>query len=473
MPTPQGRRPNILLFLTDDHGAWALGSGGNREVASPVLDALARGGARFTNAFTPSPVCSPARACLLTGRTPSQVGIHDYLQEADPAIGDRDWLADEVTLPELLSAVGYRCGLSGKWHLGRSHLTPRGDVWHFGLPRQQGKHIEDYTYVLNDEPLPLSGNKTGIITDYALQFLADTPPEQPFFLNVGYIATHSPYLGQEATLVDRYRDATFADIPPYVPHPWRKNEHFPEEYSAVDLRDRYQNYYAAVTDIDRQVGRILAALVQDGRLDNTLVIYTADHGCALGHHGFWGKGNSTRPLNMYETSLRVPLLIRWATEIASGLVIDRCVDHYDTFQYLCEVAGVDRGQPHLADRAYPGRSYRQLLGGEALPDWREARFGEYGDLRMIRTPDYKLIQRYPNGPDDLFDLRADPAETISHTGAPAYATIEATLRAELAAFYQHHEEARHSGLRVKGLPHHNAAEAWRDGLREARGLQIY
>ena len=139
-------RPNILLFLTDDHGAWAMGCYGNSEVQSPTLDQLAREGVRFANAFTPSPVCSPARACLLTGRTPSQVGIHDWLEEAGPQFGDPDWLADEITLPEILTAAGYHCGLSGKWHLGRSHETPRGFAWCFGLPRWQGAHIEEYTY---------------------------------------------------------------------------------------------------------------------------------------------------------------------------------------------------------------------------------------------------------------------------------------------------------------------------------------
>ena len=117
--------PNILLFLTDDHGSWALGSYGNREVRSPRLDRLAAEGARFANAFTPCPVCSPARACLVTGRTPSQVGIHDWIEENDPDCGDYDWLAGETTLPQLLQRAGYHCGLSGKWHLGRSHQSPR------------------------------------------------------------------------------------------------------------------------------------------------------------------------------------------------------------------------------------------------------------------------------------------------------------------------------------------------------------
>lgn len=469
-------RPNVLLFLTDDHGAWATGCYGNGEVRSPTLDRLAAAGARFAHAFTPSPVCSPARACLLTGRTPSQVGIHDWIEERYPEFGDRDWLADDITLPELLSAAGYHCGLSGKWHLGRSHKTPRGHAWCFGLPRWQGGHIETYTYHLNGAPLTLTGNKTRFITDYALRFLAEAPPDRPFFLNVGYIATHSPYLGQEPDVAALYDDATFADIPPYRPHPWHKNEGFPqgEDYTPGDLAARYRNYYAAVTDIDRNVGRILDALDRAGRLADTLVIYTADHGCALGQHGFWGKGNSTRPLNMYETSLRVPLLVRPPAARAPGQVIARCVDHYDTFRTICDYAGVDPGRGATANRSYSGRSYRDLLEGREAPDWRDTRFGEYGDLRMVRTPDYKLVRRYPAGPDDLFDLRADPGETTNLAGRAEYAAVEAALWDELAAFYRAHDDPRRSGLRVKDLPRHNArSEAWRDGLREARGLQAY
>ena len=133
------KQPNILLFLTDDHGAWATGCYGNGEVQTPSLDALARRGARFRHAYTPTPVCSPARACLLTGKTASQVGIHDWLEEAVPAIGARDWLDGTRTLFDLLSAAGYYTGLSGKWHLGQSHLPPvwRGlSLWAAGLAGQ-------------------------------------------------------------------------------------------------------------------------------------------------------------------------------------------------------------------------------------------------------------------------------------------------------------------------------------------------
>ena len=467
-------QPNILLFLTDDHGAWATGCYGNTEVQSPVMDGLAASGARFENAFTPCPVCSPARACLLTGRTPSQVGMHDWIDENLPETLNRDWLQDEKTLPEMLHDAGYYCGLSGKWHLGMSHQTPRGFDWCFGLPGTQGQHIETFTYHRNGERITLTGNKVGFTTDYALDFLDQTPDDQPFFLNVGYIATHSPYGNQEPELVDLYRNATFPEIPPYVPHPWVLNE-IPVAPNATrdDLLPHFRAYYAAVTDINRGMGRILDRLREQGKLENTLVVYTSDHGCTLGQHGFWGKGNSTRPLNMYETSLRVPLILSGPGVAATGTVIDRCVDHYDTFQTLCAVAGVPPGV--AKSHARPGKSFRGFLQNPPLADtdWDNTRYGEFGDLRMIRTPEFKLVKRYPHGPDDLFDLRNDPGETQNLSGEAAHAAVEASLRERLEAWYRNHDDSVKSGLRVKHLTKHNGKEAWRDGRREARGLQVY
>lgn len=452
--------PNILLFLTDDHGAWATGCYGNSEVQSPHLDRLAEQGARFQNAFTPCPVCSPARACLMTGRTPSQVGIHDYLSSK---VRDNDWLADESTLFELLQSQNYFCGLTGKWHIGGETKPPRGVDWHVGTRPVEGSRFSETEYgELLNKTSPC-GKKTEFLTDCALQFLDEAPGDQPFFLEVVYTATHSPYAGQEPELVAQYDNASFADIPEYSPHPWKDNEGRPEgDYQPGQLRPYYANYYAAVTDIDRHVGSILQKLEQQGRLDDTVVIYTSDHGCALGHHGFWGKGNSTRPLNMYETSLRVPLIIRHPASVPTGVVIEENVDHYDTFQAICRWGGV-----LPPERDYPGHDYGALLRGDA-DGWSDATFGEYGDLRMIRTPDWKLVRRYPDGPDDLFDLQNDPGETNNLARRSEYSAQQAGLLHRLEEWYSHHEDAAKSGLRVKQLPVHNGKEAWRDGVRETR-----
>ena len=459
-------RPNILLFLTDDHGAWANGSYGNQEVRTPTLDALAATGARFSHAYTPTPVCSPARACLLTGKTASQVGIHDWLQEAIPEVGERDWLGATRTLFQYLSAAGYHTGLSGKWHLGQSHLPPRGADYCFGLPGWQGAHNGPYTYVRDGELVDLDGNKSSLITDHAIEFLDTAPADTPFFLNIGYIATHSPYAQQthDPTQTRKYRDCAFNEIPPWQPHPWVKNEGGPNDLSEQDLRDRYIGYYAAATEIDDNIARVLGALEQRNLRENTIIIYTSDHGCAIGHKGFFGKGNSTRPLNMYEISLRVPLIAAGAG--IEPRTLDQYVDHCDTFHTICQLANVD-----LPEDSYAGASYLDLLRGQEV-DWDNTRFGEYGDLRMIRDERWKLILRYPEGPHELFDLRRDPSESVNCYGRqPA---VVAEYRARLEAFYAEHEAAALSGLRVKRQPLHNDGnEAWRDGRREARGLQVY
>ncbi len=460
------QQPNILLFLTDDHGAWANGSYGNTEVQTPALDALAAAGTRFKHAFTPSPVCSPARACLLTGKTPSQVGIHDWLEEAVPEIGERDWLGGAPTLFDLLSAAGYHTGLSGKWHLGRSQRPPSGADYHFGLPGWQGAHNTPYTYIRNGDMLKLSGNKSRHITDHAIEFLDSAPADKPFFLNVGFIATHSPYAQEthDPRQTARYQDCAFRDIPPWQPHPWVKNEGGPNELSPQDLRDRYIGYYAACSEIDENVARLVSALQARDQWENTIVIYTSDHGCAIGHQGFFGKGNSTRPLNMYEASLHVPLIIAGPGIRAQAR--DEYVDHYDAFHTICQLAQVEPP----AD-ANAGSSYAAMLRPESI-EWDNTRYGEYGDLRMIRDESWKLIWRYPDGPHDLFDRRQDPDENINCFAERPQ--IVAEYKTRLDAFYADHEEEALTGLRVKQRPQHNSgAEAWRDGRREARGLQIY
>ena len=461
-----GEKPNILLFLTDDHGAWASGCYGNREIQTPTLDALAAEGTRFRHAFTPSPVCSPARACLLSGKLPSQVGIHDWLQEWEPAIGDRDWLGNTRTLFDILSTAGYHCGLSGKWHLGQSHTSPRGAAYHFGLPGWQGNHNGAYDYARNGEIVTLDGNKSRHITDHAIDFLEAAPANQPFFLNIGYIATHSPYRQQthDPRQTAKYAGCPFDAIPDWRAHAWAKNEGGGNHLNQEELRDRYIGYYAAASEIDDNIARVISALTRRGLRENTIIIYTSDHGCALGHHGFFGKGNSTRPLNMYETSLRVPLIIAGAGLLPQ--VADQYVDHCDTFHTICALAGAT---PPAGD-GFAGISYAPLLQGERIP-WDDTRFGEYGDLRMIRDACWKLVWRYPAGPHDLYDLSLDPAERENVFAARP--EIAARYKARLDAFFANHEREALSGLRVKQLPKHNYKEAWRDGEREARGLQVY
>ena len=141
-----------------------------------------------------------------------------------------------------------------------------------------------------------------------------------------------------------------------------------------------------------------------------------------------------------------------------------------------------RLEQYRSDITYPGRSYLALASSGSIDDWDDTRYGEYGDLRMIRTPRYKLVRRYTNGPDDLFDLEADPGERVNLAEQAELAEVRAKLLRDLETFYAEHEDPKKSGLRIKELPRHNSpqkpsqvvsSEAWRDGIRESRGLQAY
>lgn len=438
------RMQNVVCFVTDDHAAWALAHAGCAEIDTPNLDRLAARGTRFTNAFTPCPVCSPARACLMTGLMPSEHGIHDWLQEYDPEIGDRDWLAGIETLPEVYQKNGYHTGLSGKWHLGFHEGPPPGFDWAFGMDRKMNSHNGSIDYFLNGKKLTLEGNRSRHITARALQFLEERPADRPFFLNVGYFATHSPFTEEkhDASVVDLYRDAEFPEMPRTAPHPWSKPENGPpsDGFGETEARKRWRGYFAAVTEIDREVGRILDYLEANHLLEDMLILYTADHGLCLGHHGVWGKGNGTRPLNLYDESLRVPLIVA-GPGVEAGGVVKRPVSHLDMHEYLTT------------------RKYSSL--GDAT-------FHEYGDTRAIRTPKFKLVRRFNHGPDELYNLQEDPGERRNALNDPRYKSLLLELDADLEIYFAKHTSKACDGRKVAELPRHNDHEAWRDGMRELR-----
>lgn len=449
-------RPNVLVFLTDDHAAWAAGCYGNRELYTPHLDGLARDGMRATRAFTPNPVCSPARACFFTGRLPSQHGIHDWLQESPRS--PRDWLRNETTLPQLLQGHGYRTGLVGKWHCGNSHLPQPGFDYWFGYADGQYPHFGRHRFVENGQPVEWEGRQAEHLADRASAFIRQSD-RRPFFLCVGMVDTHSPFCDQPATWISRYADATFADIPDETAHTpgWIR---FGRPADEARRRRWLTQYYAAVSTLDQQVGRILGTLEASGCAEDTLVIYTSDHGHMNGHHGLYTKGNATVPQNLLDESILVPLLTRWPGRIPAGQTLDAPVDHCDLFQTVLDAAGC---MPPSGIH-YPGSSYLRLLEGRSLA-WRDRQFCEYGNARMIRTEDWKYLQRLaPHHDlygDELYDLRSDPRETLNRIHDPECAGTASELRAAIEEYFQRHEDPDHSGRNILSLPPQNAGEPWR------------
>lgn len=479
------RRPNIVVFLTDDHGQWANGCYGNREVNTPSIDWLAAHGVRMQNAMTPTPVCSPARATFWTGLYPSQHGIHDYLAPAE--YRDGPWIKSETQLGEILAGEGYRCGFFGKWHCGTPEDTRPGFEEWFSIGRRTGPHRGEQTYTHNGEPYAETGYQARITTDAALRFLdrvtgqpaggaAPAASERgtdgasdgraPFFTFVGLVSTHSPYADHPPRLVDAYRDATFVDIPREPVHPFGRVTGEGKNAAHQAWRERQAQYYASVSEIDEQLGRVIDLLDERGELENTLIVYTADHGLNVGHHGLFGKGNATRPLNMLEESIRIPMVFGGWSGLFGHQVRQEFVDHADLFQTLAAAAGAEVAGPAApADepaRAYPGRSFLPILTeARAIADWKDVQTGEYGDLRMARSASHKLIRRHGRGADQLFDLERDPRETRNVIDEPGYESSVKRLDEALDAYFGPMAGSPKSGLRVTELRSHNPVEAWR------------
>lgn len=455
-------RPNVVVFLTDDHAQWATHVAGNREVRTPTLDYLAETGVTFQNAFTPTPVCSPARASFWTGRMPSQHGVHDYLAESDPEVAAVPWLGRETSLAARFAAAGYVTAMVGKWHLGPLNRTfAPFDYWfnQVGPPPTPTEFESDIPGPA--EPVG-DGFDQHAIADHAVNFLRRRDPDRPFLLFVGYFATHSPWTGQPERLAQGYRSATFEDIPDDTMYPFGRPTAEALYPSRNDPREALAQYYAAVTLIDEQVGRVVDELDALALRDDTVIVYTSDHGLNAGHHGLWGKGNATYPYNMLEESIRIPMIANAPGRILPRQTRAEPVTLCDLHDAVLDVAGIDIPAEERERLRLPGRSLLSLCVAEAAGSWPREVFGEYGDLRMIRTDRYKLIRRGTPGSGELFDLRADPRETRNLLDDSDYREVLADLDRRLTDYFAEHEDPEMSGLRVAALPRHNRDEAWRE-----------
>ena len=457
---PRAEQRNILLIVNDDLAQWALGAYGNRDVHAPTLDYLAATGVVMSNAFTPTPVCSPARACLLTGRLASQHGIHDYLASTIEAIHRRDWLRDEVTLAQLLAAAGYQTAHCGKWHLGNDDAPGAGfGYWFSGVGDYPAEHGGAHRFSLHGDINTIAGQRTPVITERALDFLRGRDAAAPFFLHIGYFGTHNPWRGQPERLAAQYRGRDYAHLRGQIAPPGRRQALESTMPTRLQPEEALAQYYAAISHIDEALGRLLDELEALDLRENTLIVFTSDHGLCCGHHGLWGKGNATLPLNMLEESIRVPLIINQPRALYGGQRRAEFVDHLDLFQTLADYAGIAEELPR--GRNYPGRSFLPLLDNSvALPHWRALQFGEYGALRMARSHRHKLLQ-HGGAPAELYDLHRDPAETRNCIAAPEKQAVASRLAAALGRYFTRYEDAAKSGLRARDLPRHNLTEAWR------------
>jgi len=428
---PSGQS-NIVFILSDDQGPWALGTTGNDEIRTPHLDRLAATGTRFDNFFCTSPVCSPARASLLTGRIPSQHGIHDWLRDGNVGDCAIQYLAGQPAYTDILAANGYLCGISGKWHLGDS-IRPQKHFEHWFVHQKGGGPYSDAPMVRDGKLVNESGYVTDVITDDALTFLDEQRSDsRPFYLSVHYTAPHSPWIDEHPRdIVDSYRDCPFESCPQEPEHPWSLPSTVPGT-ARLDPRPNLQGYFAAVTAMDANIGRILHKLDELDLRRNTLVCFLSDNGFNCGHHGVWGKGNGTFPQNMYDSSVKVPAIFSHPGVVPEDVVRHELVSGYDVMPTLIDYAGLTKP----AAQNLPGRSFLPLLHGDNAGEREHVVvFDEYGPVRMIRTRDWKYVHRFPYGPHELYDLVNDPMERVNLVDDDARRESRLSLEQELREWF--------------------------------------
>ncbi|MFN3648829.1 MAG: sulfatase-like hydrolase/transferase [Armatimonadota bacterium] len=394
-PGSTPRRPNLVFILADDLGWGDVGFNGRTEWKTPRLDRLASQGARFTRWYSASAVCGPSRAALLTGR----YGIHNGV------IGNGgDLPEEEVTLAEALQTRGYATGLYGKWHHGRTrpgkssytHPMDQGFESFFGFTNANEAHHHFPSRLWDGrQQVPVSGYADTLFTNRALEFL-DQHQTEPFFLTLSYTA---PHFGIEAPAED------------VAEHRGK----FPEANPSEPVN---ATYAAMITRLDKEVGRVLDHLEELGLAENTLVLFTSDHGATFeqGAKGAPAFHDSNRPFRgqkrtLLEGGIRVPAALRWPGQVPARSVVEEPLHMVDVMPSLLAAAGV-APQPEWA---LDGLNVLPVWTGRAkAPErtlyWEWRAEGSY-QLAAMRG-DMKLIFPARGAPASLYNVVKDPGERI-------------------------------------------------------------
>jgi choline-sulfatase len=425
---------NVLLIMSDEHRRDALGVAGHPHVETPNLDRLAGEGTRFSNAYCPSPLCAPSRASFATGRYVHETGHwdnatpYDGTPESWGAYFDRRDV-DVTTVGKLDFEPGVDDGFDDQ-RLATHRETP--DV--NGLYRDpviQRSSARDRILAAG----PVEGDawytdREDATTDTVVDFLerrANGDADDPWVLWANYIVPHFP-LEVESRLYERYPPDEMdlpVDYPASDDHPILEELRYHFDGQGLDeevLRRTRSAYYGLCTALDEYVGRVLDALDRLGMAEDTLVVYTSDHGEPLGDHECWWK------CCMYESAAGVPLIARGPG--IDSTVVDQPVSLLDLIPTMADAVGTER------DPAWQGESLLPLLRGDSDPDPSRTVFSEYHahgvshGMFMLRREQYKYVY-YPDNPPQLFDVAADPEELENLATDPEYADVCEEFEREL------------------------------------------
>lgn len=404
---------NIIVMVPDDHSRRAMGVYGDELVITPNFDKLASEGVLFTNAYAAAPVCSPSRAALLSGKYPSQVGVHDFLM-LNENYSDRGLDTSALIYPQLLKQNGYVTGMIGKWHLGTAperHPLKRGFDYFVGYEQD----LAPYNPVLdvNGDIKEIRGHTSDIFVKYAKEFLNANKDNQ-FSLNISFREPQRPW-----DQVPKQDLDAVAHIDPVVP-----------ERDGVDtkwLKKMTRNNYAAIHALDRAVGEVIAELEKLGIADKTIIFYVGDHGMLIGHHGYFGRGavgviagdevvGSENIANLYDEAIKIPMIIKWPGVTKENSVIKNPVSNTDVYPTILGMLDLKVSE----NVGLAGKDLTPLLKKEndhSRPIFAQYNMENFGSakLRMVRYGDYKLIKRFGLNAkselvDEFYDLSTDPNE---------------------------------------------------------------
>ena len=441
--------PNVLLVIVDDLGWRDLGVYGSTFYETPAIDALAGQGARFTEFYAASPVCSPTRASIMTGKHPARLHLTNWIGgeqngKLQQAPYERQLPLAEYTLGEAFRDAGYATGFIGKWHLGDSTYLPGAQGFETTVAVNGGGQPSSYFFPYRDARTPAldvpdleDGHEgeylTDRLTDEAIAFL-DSHASGPFLLVLSHYAVHTPLQAPEQD-VARYR-AKAAALQPLEPAVVKESGR-----GFTRLRQDHPVYAAMVESVDRSVARLTARLERLGIADRTIVVLVSDNGGLSTVAGSpRGGPTSIAPLRagkgwLYEGGIRIPLIVRWPGHVGSGIVVTTPGVTMDLYPTLLDLAGL----PARPDRHVDGVSLLGALTGTAAAApralaWHFPHYHGSGNVPSgaIRAGNFKLVQWFETGDSELYDLATDSGETVDV--APVMPAEADSLRARLAAW---------------------------------------
>ena len=465
------KRPNILWICTDQQRYDTLGCTGNKYVKTPNIDALAKDGVLLDRAYTVSPVCAPSRACFLSGRYPRTCGVRQNGQDIPET---------EYLLPRIFADNGYVCGLSGKLHISACHpsVSPVierriNDGYSFFSwshhPARAGKgnwSTNDYTNHLTsigveystkrhpdcrfiDVGMPAQHSQTTWCFNEAMRFIDMQDADQPWFFSLNCYDPHHPfdppaeYLERYLPIIDEiplpdYIEGELASKSVFQRYDHEGAYNMAGHYTYDDMTDKDRRYitaayWAMIDQIDDNVGRIVEHLKRIGQYENTVIIFTSDHGESLGDHGIYLKGPYC-----YESAVHIPLIIHFAGKTLSGITRRALVELVDLAPTLCEMADIPLYE------GFQGRSFLPLLTDSGASDnHRQSVYAEFYNsninhrnpkayVTMVFDGRWKLVKTHsPEGEEDygseLYDLENDPGEHINLYNHPDYIQEKARM----------------------------------------------